>query len=334
MKRTFVQGSDDRKCGVKANQIPGGIGTRGAISGRFGFTLVELLVVMAIIGILVALLMPAVMQARESARKKECLNNIRQINLASQNYLETHRTFPSGWVCNPNLPNSTCDIRAPRAAYPIDVVDTQKFKLPDNSQMEIVPPLTWAISDLWGWQSFILPQVDAQTTNVNFKLPKNHADNWGGIQLRLKIYECPSAALAANRPGGLGYSTYRGSTGTTATNGVVFCNSKISDKDIRDGMSNTIIFGESQFGFWGDALSCCARVPIPSDNRAMFDWVSDEQKVNGNTFLIFGFGSWHDDIVHFAFADGSCKPIAKNIDVNIMMAYATRNGNERISQED
>ena len=69
------------------------------------------------------------------------------------------------------------------------------------------------------------------------------------------------------------------------------------------------------------------------DNRPTFDWVSDEQKASGNTYLIFGFGSWHDDIVHVAFADGSCRPIAKNIDATIMMAYATRDGNERISQE-
>jgi len=299
---------------------------------RFGFTLIELLVVMAIIGILAALLLPAVQQAREAARRKECLNNIRQINLAAHNYLDSHRTFPSGWVCNPNL--GTCDIGLPRPMFTVEVNDQLKFKQTDHSMLEINPPLTWVISDLWGWQSFMLPQMDASTTNIDFRLPKNHQNNWSGIQLRIKSYECPSASLSSNRPGGLGYSTYRGSTGTTATNCVIYCNSRISDKDIRDGMTTTILFGETQFGFWGDALSCCARTPLPTENRPTFDWISDERKASGGTYLLFGFGSWHDEVVHFAFCDGSVRPIAKNVDALVMAAYATRNGNERISQEE
>ena len=71
-----------------------------------------------------------------------------------------------------------------------------------------------------------------------------------------------------------------------------------------------------------------------NDNRSVFDWVSDERKASGGTYLLFGFGSWHNEVVHFAFADGSCRPIAKNVDAALMMAFSTRNGNERISQED
>src|SRR5258708_28953384 len=71
---------------------------------RAGFTLIELLVVMAIIAVLAALLLPAVQSAREAARRSQCLNNIRQINLGAQNYLSSNRSFPSGWICQ-NLPN-------------------------------------------------------------------------------------------------------------------------------------------------------------------------------------------------------------------------------------
>lgn len=71
---------------------------------RRAFTLIELLVVIAIIAVLIALLLPAVQAAREAARRAQCINNLKQLGLAMQNYHSGYNSFPVGFLYNYNPP--------------------------------------------------------------------------------------------------------------------------------------------------------------------------------------------------------------------------------------
>ena len=290
--------------------------SRTAPAPRRGFTLIELLVVMAIIAILIAILLPAVQRVRETARQTECRDHLKNIVLACENYEGTHGTLPSGYIDRDPDQNEQ---------FPASVSFPEPLQFTPHGQSGFLTVNNWLVNEDWSWHALIRDQIEAGTVPVRYNEPKDSTDNMNAMRTPIKLYVCPSAGLPGTRPQGFAYTNYRSNVGTSTTNGVMYVNSGVKMTDIQDGSSNTIIVGETPFGFWGDGLSCCVRT---RDDQRLFDgnWQSSADP----PAQFFGWGSWHGDIALFAFGDGRVETMSKTTDYLIMAGLATRAGGENV----
>lgn len=324
-----------------------------------GFTLVELLVVIAILGVLVALLLPAVQAAREAARRGQCLNNLKQIGLATHQYHDANQKLPPSFITQATTPHDSWSIQA--------------RLLPFLEQGNIYK-------------------------GINFKITyKDASQVINGVQitsLRVPVYRCPSEIADEQRiDGSILWSpmNYGANLGTwfvhdpvtqEAGDGAFAVNGEHGFDGVTDGTSSTLCFTEVKTfqPYLRDSKNPNAvNAPIPSTPAEVAAFGGDFKADSGHTewtdarvhqtgvTAVFtpntrveylGSGgpvdvdfntaregqgtsktyaavtarSHHAGIVNAALLDGSVRPVTSEVDRAVWRALATRSGDETVAE--
>lgn len=220
------------------------------------FTLVELLVVISIIGMLTALLIPAVQSAREAARRMGCTNNLKQIGIALHNYETAHRVLPFG--CGPD-----------RDTFTSSIGETTDRRYSAHSQL--LPYLEQnTVYDLIDFHlAPFHPYVNAANGDLTvYASPTTLVTNGKAAVVSLEVFLCPSDIDRLESP--WGHNNYRSCNGSgwsgRAGNGVFGQNSRTRFGDVKDGLSHTAMFSERAKGTW---------------NRDLYDHLADLYDLGG-----------------------------------------------------
>jgi prepilin-type N-terminal cleavage/methylation domain-containing protein/prepilin-type processing-associated H-X9-DG protein len=287
------------------------------------FTLLELLVVLAIIGLLMALLLVAVQSVRMAAAKAACANNLRQLGLAFHSYHDTHAVLP------------------PATTHPVESDES------DGPARDRYRLLNWGARLLpYLEQEPLWREIDQLYAKSGSHLAPNQLDQF--LSITLHVFRCPSdppLSLGLYLPEYEEPCTYLGNAGrsTSRNDGILFLDSAIRFPDITDGMSHTLLVGERPvneykgggrwlggYGHWGVGDSylgvretivstTCPESPYPYRRSAKTDPCS-----------FWHFWSFHHGGSNFLFADGSVHFLRYSSE-SVLPALATRAGGEVVT---
>jgi len=273
------------------------------------------LVVIAVIGLIVALLLPAVQQAREAARRAQCSNNSKQIGLALHNYHDVYKAFPPLLVHDSDFSTST---GLPRG---------------------------W-----WSWLTRILPQIEHSALQQDLDLNSDAgvtilfgstSEAEKAMATNISTYLCPSdpyserlytAGWLVPSMAHTNYLGCRGSTLQIPGDGL-FPATNVSARlrDATDGASQTILLGERPLDAVGEWGWWTAGTGI--DNHGLTDHVLTgaeglRRGIPGSFDDLTHFWSMHPGGAFFVLGDGSVRFLSYSINHNTFVSLCSRNGGE------
>ena len=313
--------------------------------GRRGFTIVELLIVITIMGILIAMMMPAIQASREAARRLQCMNNLKQVGLAAIGHLNAHGFLPSGgwgfrWVGDPSRgfgprqPGgwvySILPFTEEKALWSFGAgIDSGKD--PDAKRSALAGQVSKAIAVLYcptrravGIYPYTALRPPA---NVTFTGPKpsvlkaDYAINVGDEATN----QFPGPPSSADADGG----SYDWPP-TGRFTGVSYQRSQVSVALILDGLSHTYLIGEkylspihySDGADLGDNDAATQGFDNDTCRRAAPNDAPMQDAIESHSTVIFG--SAHPLGFHFVFCDGSVHLIDFTIDSEVHSRLANR----------
>ncbi len=279
---------------------------------RQGFTLVELLVVVAIIGLLIALLLPALQTAREAARRGQCQNNLKQTALAFHTYHETYKALPSAG--SDSLHSASSFLLA------LPYLEQDTLKKSYDFAKDVTDPDNAAVV---GTQvsTYLCP-----TTTLPREVPNTVCNERGA-----------PGSYAVNVGSGRPWGPHNGAI-TARGHGPKTSLDRISRKD---GASNTLLIGEFDYGLnnlkwpsscrlypgvmWGNARWA---IGYPGISWGTTYGIYNSDRLVNDQDEWFTFRSDHQGGANFAFADGGVRFVADSIPKATLDALATREGQE------
>ena len=294
---------------------------------REAFTLVELLVVVTIIGILIALLLPAVQSAREAARRTQCLNNLKQLSLGLLNYNNTYQAIPPPGFISNQVSWIVLILPFIEQKALFNEYNMNQGDYTDNNKLLITA------SPLPGLLCPSAVTADCRSSLAGDDYPEG-SSNAVWTAHYYGVLGPNGTNNYANPPVAYSCSALSDAFGGYCNQGAMFFTTGTVMSDFRDGSSSTLLLGEISWhsmpyyrafnrGYYTDSRGTL----LPFAKNVQYRINSQ----NTTTWNNVSFGSPHPGGCHFAIADGSSRFVADSIAMNVYMALASRNGAEPVS---